>query len=131
MTTMTRFFMLMILGAVMVSGVDTFAKGPRTILTGVLTAAPGIPATAIGKAKYDASASRTNFTVEAQGLTTLNGRSAAIFVNGKNIGSTRIALGRLKFELSTERGQAVPPVNAGAVVEVHILGQRILAGSVR
>lgn len=131
MTKMTRFFAMTIMAAVMFSGVDTFAGGPRTLLEGVLTAVPGAPAAAKGKAKFDASASRTNFAVEAQGLAALNGRSATIFVNGTNIGSTEIVLGRLKLELSTQRGQIVPPVTPGAVVEVHVAGQRILAGSVR
>ena len=105
MKTMTRFFAMMIMAAVLLNAAETFAKGPRTLLQGMLTAVPGAPAAAKGKAKFDASSSRTNFSVEAQGLAALNGRSAAIFVNGKNIGSTGIALGRLKLELSTQRGQ--------------------------
>ena len=131
MTKMTRFFAMTIMATVILSGVDTFAGGTRTLLQGALTAVPGAPAGAKGKAKFDASASRTNFSVEAQGLAALNGRPAAIFVNGANIGSTGIALGRLKLELSTQRGQIVPAVSAGTVVEVHVAGQRILAGSVR
>lgn len=131
MAKMTRFFAMTIMAAVMFSGVDTFAGGPRTLLEGALTAVPGAPVAAKGKAKFDASSSRTNFAVEAQGLAALNGQSAAIVVNGTNIGSARIALGRLKLELSTQRGQVVPPVTPGAVVEFHVAGQRILAGSLR
>ena len=131
MTMMTRFFALTIMGTVMWSGIHAVAGGPRTLLTGTLTAAPGAPTAAKGKAKFDSTASRTNFTVEAQGLARLNGQSAHVFVDGRIIAGTVISLGRLKFELSTQRGDVVPPVGSGSLIEIQIAGEVILAGRVR
>lgn len=131
MSILIRCATMLVAALVLVQATDVSAKGPRTILSATLLPAAGAPAAAKGKAKYDVSASRTNFSVEAQNLASLNGRTADVLVNGSKAGSATIALGRLKLELSTERRQTVPAMPAGSFVEVFVNGQRILSGGLR
>ncbi len=131
MNTLIRCATMLFAALVLVQGTEIAAKGPRTILSATLLPVAGAPAAAKGKAKYDVSASRTNFSVEGQNLASLNGRTADISVNGSKVGSATIALGRLKLELSTERRQTVPNMPTGSFVEVFVNGQRILSGGLR
>ncbi len=128
MGILRRTFALLVVAGILSNAVDAFAKGPRTLLNATLSAVAGGPANAVGKAKFDKSASRTNFSVEGQRLAALNGQVASVFVNGALVGSTPIALNRLKLEISTQTGATVPTVAAGTTVDVMVGSQRILSG---
>ena len=128
MGILRRTFALLVVAGILSNAVDAFAKGPRTVLNATLSTVAGGPANAVGKAKFDKSASRTNFSVEGQRLAALNGQVASVFVNGALVGSTPIALNRLKLEISTQTGATVPTVSAGTTVDVMVGSQRILSG---
>lgn len=131
MYNLIRISAFLLVGLVLSQGLQLEAKGPRTILEATLVKSATAPAAAKGKGKYDVSASRTNLSVEGQGLAALNGRVADVLVNGTHVGSGNIALGRFKLELSTERRQTVPSLSAGATIEVLVGGQRILSGNLK
>jgi hypothetical protein len=129
MSILRRAVVMLIVAGILSSAADVFAKGPRTRIFATLTATAAAPKVAKGKAKLDQSASRTNFSVEAENLRSLNGQTALIFVNGTQVGSTVIALGRAKLELTNERGGSVPAVSAGTKVEINVGLTTILSGS--
>lgn len=129
MSILRRVVVMMIVAGVVSSSADVFAKGPKTRIFATLTASAVAPKAAKGKAKFDQSASRTNFSVEAENLRSLNGQTASIFVNGVQVGSTVITLGRTKLELTNERGGTVPVVRPGTSVEINVGRTTILSGS--
>jgi hypothetical protein len=129
MNILRRTFVMLMAGCLLASGADVFAKGPRTILKATLTAVAGAPAAAKGKAKYDQSESRTNFSVEAENLRSLNGKVASIFVNGTLVGSRPVTLGAVKLELTDQRGGTVPAVAVGTRVDIMVGTAKILTGS--
>ena len=136
MQIVRRVFVMLLAGLVVCGTAESFAKGgksgaSRTILTARLAAVAGGPAAAKGAAKFDRSTSRTNFKTEGENLQRLNGRTALVLVNGKLIGSKPIALGRFELELSTQRGNVIPDMTAGTLVEVTVDGVRILSGGLR
>ena len=71
--------------------------------------------------------SRTNFSVESRGLEPLNGKVVSIFVNGTLVGNKTVAWGRIKLELTNQRGGSVPAVAKGTVVELKV-GSALLMG---
>lgn len=129
MSILRRVVVMLIVAGVLSSAADVFAKGPKTRIFATLTPSAVAPKTAKGKAKFDQSASRTNFSVEAENLRSLNGQTALIFVNGTQVGSTVITLGRAKLELTNERGGTVPAVRPGTSVEINVGPTNILSGS--
>lgn len=129
MGILRRTFVMLVVGCVAANAAQSFAKGPRVLLRATLTATAAAPAGAKGKAKYDQSASRTNFSVEAENLLPLNGQMASIFVNGSLVGSTPVALGRIKLELTNQRGGTVPAITAGSQVHIMVGTSKILAGA--
>ncbi len=129
MSILRRVVVMLIVASVLSSAADVFAKGPKTKIFATLTASSAAPRAAKGKAKLDQSASRTNFSVEAENLRSLNGQTASIFVNGTQVGSTVITLGRAKLELTNQRGGTVPSVTAGTKVEINVGLTTILSGS--
>ena len=129
MSILRRTFMVVIAGLVLASGVESFAKGPRLLLNAVLTRTADAPAAARGKAKFDQSSSRTNFSVEAENLRALNGKVATILVNGSQVGTATVTLGRVKLERTNQRGGTVPSIARGPRVDVVVGTTRILSGS--
>ena len=129
MSILRRIVVMLIVAGVLSSAADVFAKGPRTLLNATLKPTAAGPAVAKEKAKFDQPASRTNFSVEAENLRGLNGQTAAFFVNGTQVGSAVIALGRAKIELTNQRGGTVPAVSAGTKVEINVGLTTILSGS--
>ena len=129
MSILRRVVVMLIGAGILSSAADVFAKGPRTLLNATLKPTAAGPAGAKGKAKFDQSASRTNFSVEAENLRGLNGQTASFFVNGTQVGSAVIALGRTKVELTNQRGGKVPAVSAGTKVEINVGLTTILSGS--
>ena len=85
MSILRRAIVMLIVAGVLSSDADVFAKGPRTLLNATLKPTAAGPAVAKGKAKFDQSASRTNFSVEAENLRGLNGLTASFFVNGTQV----------------------------------------------
>lgn len=124
-----RTFMVLVAGLVVATGAESFAKGPRVLLNATLVRTSAAPSTASGKAKFDQSASRINFSVEAQGLARLNGQVATILVNGSQVGTAKITLGQAKLELTNQRGGTVPAIAKGTRVDVVVGTVRILSGS--
>ena len=129
MSILRRAVVMLIVAGILSSAADVFAKGPRTKIFATLTALPAAPRAAKGKAKFDQSVSRTNFSVEAENLRSLNGQTASIFVNGTQVGSTIITLGQVKLELTNQRGGTVPAVAVGTKVEINVGLTTILSGS--
>lgn len=129
MSLLRRIVIMLIVAGVLSSAADVFAKGPRTLLNATLKPTAAGPAVAKGKAKFDQSASRTNFSVEAENLRGLNGQTASFFVNGTQVGSAVIALGHAKVELTNQRGGTVPAVSAGTKVEINVGLTTILSGN--
>jgi hypothetical protein len=129
MSIFRRTFMMVVAGLVIASGTEAFAKGPRVLLNATLTRTADAPLAAKGKAKFDQSASRTNFSAEAQGLNKLEGQVATILVNGSQVGTSKVTLGRVKLELTNQRGGTVPNVAAGTRVDIVVGTTRILSGS--
>ena len=129
MSILRRVVVMLIVAGVLSSAADVFAKGPRTLLNATLKPTAAGPVGSKGKAKFDQSASRTNFSVEAENLRGLNGQTASFFVNGTQVGSAVIALGRAKVELTNQRGGKVPAVSAGTKVEINVGLTTILSGS--
>lgn len=124
-----RVALALLAGAVLFSCTDAMAKGVKVLRTATLVRSATAPAAAKGKAKYDQSASRTNFSVEGENLAALNGNSAQILINGVLQGTRPIALGRFKLELTNQRGGTVPAVSAGTKVDVKVNNALILAGN--
>lgn len=129
MGMLRRTFMVLVAGLVVATGAESFAKGPRVLLNATLARTSDAPAAAKGKAKFDQSASRTNFSVEAENLRALNGKVATILVNGSQVGTATITLGRAKLELTNQRGGTVPAIATGSRVDVVVGTVRILSGS--
>lgn len=129
MSILRRVIVMLIVAGVFSSAADVFAKGPKTKIFATLTASAVAPKAARGKAKFDQSSSRTNFSVEAENLRSLNGRTALIFVNGTQVGTSVITLGRAKLELTNQRGGTVPAVRPGTSVEINVGTTTILSGS--
>lgn len=129
MSILRRVVVMLIVAGVLSSAADVFAKGPKTKIFATLTASAAAPIAAKGKAKLDQSASRTNFSVEAENLRSLNGQTALIFVNGAQVGSAVITLGRAKLELTNQRGGTVPDVRPGTSVAINVGLTTILSGS--
>ncbi len=129
MGILRRTFVMMVAGCLLAIASDAFAKGPRTRIFATLSAASGAPAAAKGKAKYDQSASRTNFSVEAENLAPLEGSTVQIFVNGTLVGNQTVALGRVKPELTNQRGGSVPAVAAGTIVELKVGSTPLMSGA--
>ena len=129
MGLLRRTFVVMVAGCILASSAEAFAKGPRVRLNATLSRSSTAPASARGKAKLDKSDSRTNFSVEAENLHRLNGRRVSIFVNGTLVGNRTVALGRIKLELTNQRGGSVPAVARGTVVELKAGPALLMAGA--
>lgn len=129
MGILRRTFVMMVAGCILAGGTEAFAKGPRILLNATLSPASGAPASAKGKAKFDQSASRTNFSVEAENLRSLNGKVVSIFVDGTLVGNKTVALGRIKLELTNQRGGSVPVVAKGTIVELKVGSALLLGGA--
>ena len=124
-----RVFFAVIAGAVLFSSAELFAKGEKVLRTATLAKTASAPAAAKGKGKFDQSASRTNFSAEAQGLASVNGKSAVFCVDGVVVGTRTIALGVAKLELTNQRGGTVPSVVAGTKLEIKVNNVVILTGT--
>jgi hypothetical protein len=123
---------LMTIGAfatLVLTAIPAEAKGPRLLLTAVMTPTAGSPTVLKGKGKFDQSPSRSNLSAEAENLRAYNGQVASVYVNGTLVGTTTIALGRLKLERTDERGGSVPAVKEGSKIEVVVNLKPILAGT--
>ena len=129
MSLSRRAAVLMMLLGVTFGAAEAFAKGPRILLQAALRPVVGAPPASSGKAKFDQSASRTNFSVEAEKLIGLNGKVATIFVNDAPVGSRTVALGRISLELTNQRGGTVPAVAVGSRVTVFIGATLVLSGT--
>ena len=129
MSLSRRAAVLMMLLGVTFGAAEAFAKGPRILLQAALRPVAGAPPASSGKAKFDQSASRTNFSVEAEKLIGLNGKVATIFVNDAPVGSRTVALGRISLELTTQRGGTVPAVAVGSKVTVFVGATLVLSGT--
>ncbi len=129
MGILRRTVLFLVVAGVLASATDVFAKGPRVLLQARLVAGPNVPAMVKGKAKFDQSSSRTNFSVEGENLRGLEGQTATIYVNGSLIGSRPITLGRVKLELTNQRGGSVPAVSRGTKIDIMVGNNRILSGT--
>lgn len=134
----TRMFLLAALvAAVMLGSLSqaAFAKhgsggggGNKTRIT--LTAAGAYPR-AKGTATYKAKGSEREFQAEVENIKKLAGKQVNIFVNGAQVGSATVnGLGAARLNLNTNLGNAVPNIQAGAVVQVKTsTGTLIATGS--
>lgn len=129
MNMLRRLMMMGAFAALVLTAVPAEAKGPKLLLTAVMTPTAGSPAVLKGKGKFDQNPSRSNFSAEAENLRAYNGQVASVYVNGTLAGTATIALGRMKLELTDERGGSVPAVKAGSKIEIVVNLKPILAGT--
>ncbi len=129
MNMLRRLMTIGAFAALVLTAVPAEAKGPKLLLTAVMTPATGAPASLKGKGKFDQNPSRTNFSAEAENLRAYNGQVASVYVNGTLAGTATITLGRMKLELTDERGGSVPVVKEGSRIEVVVNLKTILAGT--
>lgn len=129
MTILRRTFVALAFCGLVASSAEVLAKGPRVRIFATLVRTSDAPAAAKGKAKFDQTDSRTNFSVEAQNLLGLDGQTASVYVNGSLVGTKVVALGAVKLELTNQRGGSVPAVSAGTRVDIAVGSTRILSGS--
>ncbi len=129
MYMLRRMMMMGAFAALVLTAVPAEAKGPKLLLTAVMTPTAGSPAMLKGKGKFDQNPSRSNFSAEAENLRAYNGQVASVYVNGTLAGKTTIALGRMKLELTDERGGSVPAVKEGSKIEIVVNLKPILAGT--
>ncbi|MBL8813539.1 MAG: hypothetical protein JNM43_25460 [Planctomycetaceae bacterium] len=129
MNTLRRILVMGAFASLVLSSIPAEAKGPKLLLTAVLTPTAGSPATLKGKGKFDQNPSRSNFSAEAENLRAFNGQVASVYVNGTLAGRTTVALGRMKLELTDERGGSVPAVKEGSKIEIVVNLKTILSGT--
>lgn len=129
MNMLRRMMMMGAFAALVLTAVPAEAKGPKLLLTAVMTPTAGSPAVLKGKGKFDQNPSRSNFSAEAENLRAYNGQVASVYVNGTLAGKATIALGRMKLELTNERGGSVPAVKEGSKIEIVVNLKPILAGT--
>jgi hypothetical protein len=129
MGILRRTAVMLIVAGMVAAATDAHAKSGRVRIFAALSSVAGAPVAAKGKAKYDETSSRTNFSVEAENLRRLNGQVASVFVNGNLLGTRPIALGVLKLEVTNQRGGSVPTVGKGTKVDIMVGSTLILSGS--
>ena len=104
------------------------AKGTETRirLTG-----RGQYANASGKAKYKVDGANREFQVELENATQLSGQKVFVYANNSKVGAFVVSsLGAGRLNRSTQRGQNVPTIKAGSVVQIKTgAGVVIVAGS--
>ncbi len=97
-----------------------------TVISTFLRGSPSYPFTT-GKAKYSVNGNEREFQVEMETVCYYNycgpvnviGKAVRVYVNGSLVGSMRVsALGLARLNRNTERGQIVPNIAVGSLVEV-------------
>lgn len=77
-------------------------------------------ANAKGTAKYRDRSGEREFQVEVENVKALAGRTLSVFVGSVKVGSMKVtALGAARLDLNSTRGQAVPVIRSGSVVQVR------------
>jgi hypothetical protein len=95
----------------------------RTIIRLVGTARAPL---ASGTAKFEQQSTRRKFSVEAEDLRAFNGARAAVAVDGRQVGTAPISLGKFDLNLDTRNSQSVPNVTQGSRVVVTVGGTTVL-----
>ncbi|MFN8522203.1 MAG: hypothetical protein U0821_03765 [Chloroflexota bacterium] len=91
-------------------------KGTRVIVT--LTPSADFP-NASGKAKSQVKGTERELEIEVEHITALAGTTVTFKVGGSSVGTATVsALGEAELDLSTEDGDTVPTIGAGASVSV-------------
>ena len=129
MNTLRRILTIGAFASLMLAAVPAEAKGPKLLLTAVMTPTAGSPAALKGKGKFDQNPSRSNFSAEAENLRAYNGQVASVYVNGTLAGTAPVALGQMKLELTDQRGGSVPVVKEGSKIEIVVNLKTILSGT--
>lgn len=71
-----------------------------------------------GRAESRMSSSFKSFKVQVEQVNLANGTTLNVALNGSNVGTITLALGRGELDLSTKDGEAAPAVKPGDVVTV-------------
>jgi hypothetical protein len=84
-----------------------------------------------GSAKYKVDGKDREFQVELEDAKQLSGKKVYVFVDGRKVGALKIsALGTGRLKRSTERGQTVPNITNGSLVEIKTSsGALVVSGS--
>ena len=78
-------------------------------------------------AKYRDRGGVREFEVQVENIKALAGSTVNVFVNGTKVGSSKVsALGLARLSRSTERGQTVPVIRSGSLVQVRTAGGTLI-----
>lgn len=88
-------------------------------------------ARANGTAKYKNEGGEREFEVELEDARALAGKTVSVYVNGDKVGSFRVNnLGNGHLNRNSDRGQSVPMITAGAMVQIKTAaGVLVVSGS--
>lgn len=88
-------------------------------------------ANAKGTAKYKNSGGEREFQVELENAKSLAGKTVDVYANGAKVGSFRVSnLGRGSLNRNTDRGQNVPNITNGSLIQIKTkAGAVIVSGS--
>ncbi|MEZ5308285.1 MAG: FG-GAP-like repeat-containing protein [Pyrinomonadaceae bacterium] len=83
-----------------------------------------------GYSSYEIHSSRTELETRVRQINMAGGTSLSFFVNGTLVGSTALESdGEARLRLRSDRGETVPVINGGELMEVKANGEVILSGT--
>jgi len=82
-----------------------------------------------GKAKFKDAGTEKEFQVEVENVKALAGKTLAVIVDGKKIGTFKVnSLGAGRLNLNTVRGDKVPAIHSGSKVLIKLRAKKIVSG---
>jgi hypothetical protein len=120
MTRLSRALVALALVAALATALTPAAQAQGgTRIIAKLRGTSAFPAVS-GKATYSREGTRRELEVEIEHARALKGKRLTVFVAGHKIGTMVVGqLGNARLDRSTQRGQAVPSINAGTRLSVH------------
>jgi hypothetical protein len=84
-----------------------------------------------GTAKYKNEGGEREFQVELENARSLAGKTVDVYANGAKVGSFKVnSLGRGGLNRNSDRGQSVPNIRAGSLIQIKTrAGGLIVSGS--
>jgi hypothetical protein len=127
-TVIGAFLTALLLGTFMIAPAAHASGGAEIKIT--LKGSVKYPA-AKGSAKYKVDGGEREFQVELENAKSLAGKTVNVYAKGVKVGSFKVnALGAGGFNLNTDKGQSVPTISAGSLIQIKTLtGVLIVSGS--
>jgi hypothetical protein len=119
-----------VVGAMVLAVSAVPALGHGTELQAALHGSATYPNTR-GHVDYSRGSGHRDLHVEAWHMGRLAGKTVTVYAGGVKVGTARVGqLGRCHFERSTDHGQRVPKLGAGATIRIRTAGGTLVASGV-